>query len=39
VRIRVSVRRVLLELAETYPRKNLFAECYGNLARLDRMPA
>ena len=39
VRIKVSVRRVLLEFASSYPHKKLFAECYGNLERLDQMPA
>ena len=39
VRIKVSVRRVLLEFAGSYPRKELFGECIGNLERLDQMPA
>lgn len=39
VRIKVSVRRVLLEFANSYPRKELFEQCVGNLARLDEMPA
>ena len=39
VRIKVSVRRVLLEFASSYPRKELFGKCFENLARLDKMPA
>lgn len=39
VRIKVSVRRVLLEFASAYPRKKLFAQCFEKLARLDKMPA
>ena len=39
VRIRVSVRRILLEFADSYPRKELFGQCVGNLERLDEMPA
>ena len=39
VRIRVSVRRVLLEFASSYPRKKLFGQCFENLASLDKMPA
>ena len=39
VRIKVSVRRVLLEFASSYPRKKLFGQCFGNLALLDKMPA
>ncbi len=39
VRIKVSVRRVLLEFASSYPRKKLFEQCFGNLSRLDKMPA
>lgn len=39
VRIKVSVRRVLLEFASSYPRKKLFGECFGNLERLAQMPA
>ena len=39
VRIKVSVRRILLELAGSHPRKKLFGQCHGNLARLDEMPA
>lgn len=39
VRIKISVRRVLLEFAQSYPRKKLFEQCVGNLSRLDAMPA
>lgn len=39
VRIKVSVRRVLLEFASSYPRQDLFRECFANLERLDKMPA
>ncbi|MFT6180792.1 MAG: hypothetical protein ACJA16_000141 [Akkermansiaceae bacterium] len=39
VRIKVSVRRVLLEFASSYPRKKLFRQCFDNLSRLDKMPA
>jgi len=39
VRIKVSVRRELLEIASSYPRKKLFEECIGNLDRLDQMLA
>lgn len=39
VRIKVSVRRVLLEFADNYPRKKLFGQCVRNLDRLDEMPA
>ena len=39
VRIKVSVRRVLLEFTDSYPRKELFGQCVANLARLDEMPA
>lgn len=39
VRIKVSVRRVLLEFADSYPRKELFGQCVANLSRLNEMPA
>ena len=39
VRIKISVRRVLLEFAKSYPRKKLFEQCVSNLSRLDAMPA
>lgn len=39
VRIKVSVRRVLLEFASSFPRKKLFEQCIGNLERLDEMAA
>ena len=37
VRIKVSVRRVLLEFSHFSPRKKLFEQCVGNLANLDEM--
>ena len=39
VRIRISVRRVLLEFASSFPRKKLFGQCVENLDHLDQMPA
>lgn len=39
VRIKISVRRVLLEFAKSYSRKKLFHQCVGNLSQLDAMPA
>ena len=39
VRTSVSVRRVLLEFASSYPRQELFEKCMNNLPRLDEMPA
>ena len=39
VRIKVSVRRVLMEFASSSPRQELFEKCFGNLSRLDEMPA
>lgn len=39
VRIKVSVRRVLLEFASSYPRQRLFEQCHQNLNQLDEMPA
>lgn len=38
-RIKVSVRRVLLEFASSYPRRELFEKCVSNLDRLNQMPA
>jgi len=38
VRIKVSVRRVVLKFASSYPRKELFGQCFKNLALLDEMP-
>lgn len=39
VRIKVSVRRLLLEFASSYPRQELFERCMNNLPRLDERPA
>jgi len=39
VRVKVSVRRIVLELVSSYPRKKLFGQCFENLSRLDKMPA
>lgn len=39
VRIKVSVRRVLLEFGSSYPRKELFEHCASHLGNLDKMPA
>ena len=39
VRIKVSVRRMPLEFASSYPRQKPFGECFKNLALLDEIPA
>jgi len=38
VRIKVSVRRILLEFASSHPRQKLFGQCVGNFPHLDQMP-